>query len=333
MKASRLLSILMLLQSHEQMTAGALAKALEVSERTILRDMDQLSAAGVPVWAERGREGGFRLRAGWSTQLTGMTESESKALLLAGLPGAATELGLGGAALSARLKLVASLPAPLREQAAKVADRLHIDPVDWYRAPDKPNGLLEVADAVWRSKRIRVRYASWNKTSWRELEPFGLVLKAGAWYVAAREAGQREVRSYRLASVLASTPGRGSFRRPPGFDLASYWRESSARFEAELRPLQARVRVTARALNWLSHTRSRFVEVAEGGHDGAGWRTLLLALESVEHGARQTLGFGGEVQVIEPAALRALVADLARQIHDAHQASPSKDAGPGLHRP
>jgi predicted DNA-binding transcriptional regulator YafY len=145
--------------------------------------------------------------------------------------------------LSARLKLVAGLPAPLREQAAKVADRLHIDPVDWYRAPDTPTQLREAAEAVWRGKRIRVRYASWSKTSWRELEPFGLVLKAGAWYVAAREAGKREVRTCRLASVLELLPGRGSFRRPPSFDLATYWRESSARFEAEMGPLQAPVRV------------------------------------------------------------------------------------------
>lgn len=329
MKASRLLSILMLLQSHERMTAGALATALEVSQRTILRDVDHLSAAGVPVWAERGREGGLRLRPGWSTQLTGMTEAEASALLLAGLPGAATELGLGGAAVSARLKMVASLPAPMREQAAKVADRLHIDPVDWYRAPDKPAGLQEVAEAVWRGKRIRVRYASWSRTSWRELEPFGLVLKAGAWYVAARVAGQREVRTYRLASVLEVKPGRGSFRRPPSFDLASYWRESSARFEAELRPLQARVRVSARALNWLRHARNPFVEVEDSGHHEAGWHSVLLSLESVEHGARQILGFGGEVQVIEPAALRALVADMALQLHHDHQPLEMGAASPG----
>ena len=333
MKASRLLSILMLLQSHTQMTARALAQALEVSERTILRDMDQLSAAGVPVWAERGREGGFRLRPGWSTQLTGMTEAEASALLLAGLPGAATELGLGSAATSARLKLVASLPASLREQAAKVADRLHIDPVDWYRAPDQPTGLREAAEAVWRGQRIRVRYASWNKTAWRELEPFGLVLKAGAWYIAAREAGQREVRTYRLASVLESMPGRGAFRRPPSFDLASYWRDSSARFEAELRPLQARVRVSARALNWLRHARTRFVDVADGGQPGTGWRTVLLPLESVEHGARQILGYGGDVQVIAPAALRARVAAMALRLHHDHQAVQATDAGPGGHRP
>lgn len=318
MKASRLLSILMLLQSHEQMTASALAQTLEVSQRTILRDMDQLSAAGVPIWSERGREGGFRLRPGWRTQLTGMTEAEASALLLAGLPGAATELGLGGAALSARLKLVASLPAPLREQAARVADRLHIDPVDWYRAPDAPTQLQEVAEAVWRGRRIRVRYASWRKTSWRELEPLGLVLKAGAWYMAARASGQREVRTYRLASVLELLPGRGPFRRPPSFDLAGYWRESSARFEAELRPLQARVRVSARAMNWLSHARSPFVDVAGGDKDRNGWRVVLLALESTDQGARQILGFGGEVQVLEPASLRHLVAELAQRIQQDH---------------
>ncbi|MBC8055312.1 MAG: WYL domain-containing protein, partial [Rhizobiales bacterium] len=263
------------------------------------------------------------------TQLTGMTEPEASALLLAGLPGAATELGLGGAALSARMKLVASLPMPLREQAARVADRLHIDPLDWYRAPDTPTRLREAAEAVWRGKRIRVRYASWSKTSWRELEPLGLVLKAGAWYVAAREAGEREIRTYRLASVLELMPGRGSFKRPPSFDLASYWRESSTRFEAEMRPLQARVRVSARALNWLTHTRSRFVEVADGGNERTGWRSVLLALESVEQGARQILGFGGEAQVIEPASLRALIADMARRMHRDHRPSDSRDAGPG----
>ena len=336
MKASRLLSILMLLQSHERMTAAALAQALEVSERTILRDMDQLSAAGVPVWAERGREGGFRLRPGWSTQLTGMTEAEAHALLLAGLPGPATDLGLGEAALSARLKLVASLPAPLREQAAEVADRLHIDPVDWYRVPDTPKHLREVAHAVWRSRRIHVRYASWRRTVWRELEPLGLILKAGAWYIAAREAGQRDVRSYRLASVLEFLPGRASFKRPRGFALAAYWRESQARFEAELRPLQARVRLSPRALGWLMHGRGPYVELPqeEGSDTGpVGWTPVLLALESIEQGARQILGYGGEAEVLEPALLRTRVAELAGRVRGQHASATEADVGPPAANP
>jgi len=321
MKASRLLSILLLLQSHERMTAAALARALEVSQRTILRDVDQLSAAGVPIWAERGREGGFRLSPGWSTQLTGMTEAEANSLLLAGLPGPAADLGLGEAALGARLKLVASLPMPLRDQAARVADRLHIDALDWYREAETPAQLREVADAVWRGVRIRVRYASWRKTAWRELEPLGLVLKAGAWYVAAREAGKADVRTYRLANVQELAPGRGMFKRPASFDLASYWRESLARFEAERRPLQARVWVSPWGLESLRQTRSRFVPLptpVDSGREQAGWRPVLLALESIEEGARHILGFGGEIEVVEPAPLRALVADMAGRIHRGH---------------
>jgi predicted DNA-binding transcriptional regulator YafY len=311
MKASRLLSILMLLQSHGRMTAGALAGAMEVSERTILRDIDQLSAAGVPLWGERGRSGGFQLREGWSTPLTGLTEPEANALLLAGLPSAATELGLGAPAASARLKMVASLPAPWREQAARVGERLHIDPIDWYRAQDTPHFLREAADAVWRGRRIGVRYQSWRGASERELEPLGLVLKAGAWYLAAREVGKTDVRTWRLASVLALAVGTRSFKRPRGFDLARWWRESSARFESELRRLQARVRMTERGMGWLANARLPYVS-APGGD-------VLLAIESIEHGARQLLAFGAEVEVIAPPALRDEVLRQARALLARHE--------------
>jgi len=320
MKASRLLSIFMLLQAKGRMTAGALARALEVSERTVLRDIDQLSAAGVPLWGERGHQGGFQLQPGWTTRLTGMTGDEANALLLAGLPGPATALGLGEAAASARLKLVASVPTPWRDSAAVVADRLHIDPLDWYREPDNPAFLREAAQAVWRGRRLRVTYASWRGTSGRELEPLGLVLKAGAWYLAAREAGQDEVRTWRLASVRGLTVLGNGFRRPRGFDLARYWRESLTRFEADRQPLQARVLVSTRAMGWLEHARSRFVDtpVRAPAKETAGWRCVVLPLESIEHGARQILGYGAEVEVLEPVALREEVARLAEAIRDRH---------------
>lgn len=307
MKASRLLSILMLLQSRGRLTAGELAREMEVSVRTILRDVDQLSAAGVPLWGERGRAGGFQLRAGWSTQLTGMTEPEAGALLLAGLPGPATELGLGAAAASARLKLVASLPAEWREQAARVGERLHVDPVDWYRAPDTPHGLREVAEAVWTGRRITLTYESWKGVSRRELEPLGLVLKAGAWYVAARLAGRTEVHTYRLASIVALEGLGRPFRRPRDFELEAWWRAASARFESQLRQLEARVRVSPRGLKRLANGRIAFApwpQVAAGTGPTAGWREGMLALESVEQGALQLLSLGAEVQVIEPPALR-----------------------------
>jgi predicted DNA-binding transcriptional regulator YafY len=321
MKAGRLLSVLMLLQMRGRITAGELARALEVSERTILRDIDQLSAAGVPVWSERGRQGGFQLRAGWTTQLTGMTESEASALLLAGMPGPATELGLGEAAVSARLKLLASVPAPLRDGAATVAERLHIDPLDWYRTADTPAFLREAAEAVWQARRVQVDYTSWQGDSRRQLEPLGLVLKAGAWYLAAREPGKAAVRSYRLASVRAMTVGKVTFRRPRAFDLARYWRESSIRFEAGLRPLQAQVLVSPRALGWLVHARSSFDPLPEvPGHVRVpgGWRCVSVAIESVDHGARQMLGYGAEVEVIAPQALRDEVARVAAQVLRRH---------------
>lgn len=310
MKASRLLSILMLLQTRGRTSAGALARELEVSERTILRDIDQLSAAGVPLWGERGRNGGFQLRPGWTTQLTGLTEDEASTLLLAGLPGAATELGLGEAAVSARLKLLASVPAPLREGAAAVADRLHIDPTDWYRAPDQPAFLREAAQGVWRNQRLRVAYDSWRGRARRELEPLGLVLKAGAWYLVAREAGKPDARTYRLASMVSMEAGTGRFRRPRSFDLARWWRESSARFEAQLRPLSAQVRASPRMMGWLVQARTPHTVSSErNGPDG--WSAITLAIESIEHGARQMLGYGDEVEVLAPPALRDEVRRLA----------------------
>lgn len=311
MQASRLLSILMLLQARGRLTAGALAQALEVSERTVLRDIDQLSAAGVPLWGVRGRQGGFQLREGWSTRLTGMTEPEAQALLLAGLPGPATELGLGAAAASARLKMVASLPGEWREQADRVGQRLHIDPVDWYRAQDAPNFLREVADAVWRARRIEVRYESWRGQAWRVLEPLGLVLKAGAWYLVARAVDATPtakgdgVRTYRLASLLELKVG-AAFRRPQRFDLAGTWQASAARFESELRSLEVRARVTPRGMTWLGNARIPFSDAVND--------EVTLRVESVEQGARQLLAFGDEIEVLSPPALRERMAQQAAAV-------------------
>jgi predicted DNA-binding transcriptional regulator YafY len=310
MQASRLLSILMLLQARGRVTAPELAQTLEVSVRTILRDVDQLSLAGVPIWAGRGRQGGFRLREGWSTELTGLTEPEVQALFLAGLHGPATELGLGTAAMSARMKMIAALPAPWREQADRVATRLHVDPVEWYRTQETPRLLREVADAVWQGYRIRVRYTSWRGTADRELEPLGLVLKAGAWYLIAQRAGRAGALTFRLANILELTPRRARFKRPLRFDLLRYWQESAARFEAELYRLQARVRVSPRGTTWLANQRVKTIAVGDAAAPRgarADWQEVLIPIESIEHGARQFLAYGAELEVLAPAELRARI--------------------------
>lgn len=319
MKASRLLSILMLLQARGHLTAPALAAALEVSERTILRDIDQLSAAGVPLWGDRGRNGGFQLRAGWSTELTGMTEPEANALLLAGLPAAATELGLGAAAASARLKLVASLPGEWREQADRVGTRLHIDSVDWYRSPETPAYLRELADAVWNNMIVKIKYESWNGIVNRELEPLGLILKGGTWYVAARVVNEIKVRTYRVFNVLEFQASRKNFKRPAKFALAEFWRESAKRFEAELYRLQAKIRVSPRAMKWLLNARTKIAVLPpETKRSKADWKDVLMPIESIEHGARQLLAFGGEIEVLDPPELRERIIEDANAIIARH---------------
>ena len=307
MKASRLLSIMMLLQARGRMTAPALARTLEVSERTILRDIDQLSTAGVPIWGEQGRNGGFQLREGWSTDLTGLTQDEARALLLAGLPGPATELGLGGMASSARQKMIASLHPDLREQADRVASRLHVDAVDWYRAQETPQFLRDAANAVWNSHRIEVKYESWRGMSRRELEPLGLVLKAGVWYLIARIAGKPGALTFRLANIQEFKSSSRRFKRPVRFDLARYWRDAVDRYETDLYRLTAHIAVSPRGESWLANARVKTAPVLHGAGSAAvpaGWKEFLVPIESIEHGARKLLGYGAHVKVVGPKELR-----------------------------
>jgi predicted DNA-binding transcriptional regulator YafY len=316
MQASRILSIMMLLQARGRMSAPALAQALEVSTRTILRDVDELSAAGVPIWGDRGRNGGFQLKAGWSTQLTGLTEPEVQALFLAGLPTAATELGLGTAATSARLKMVAALPGEWREQASNVAARLHIDPVDWYRSAESPAALQEVASAVWCGQRLTMAYESWRGLSQREVEPLGLVLKAGTWYLVAQAAGKKQALTFRLANIRSATALPKHFTRPARFDLAAHWQASTQRFEAELYQHSARIAASPRAQAWLANARVKAVRLPDAptaADTPLDWAQFLLPIESIEHGMRQVLGYGAEVKVMEPASLKtALQKELER---------------------
>src|SRR5512143_1952796 len=221
MRASRLLSLLILLQMRGRMSAEALAAEFEVSVRTIYRDVDQLSAAGVPVYAERGRNGGFALLDGYRTRLTGFTPAEAEALLLAGVGPAAADLGVGAEAAAAQLKLLASLPPDSGASAQRVAARFHLDPVNWYRRVEASEILPAVANAVWGERRIRVRYESWRDLVDRDLDPLGLVLKAGVWYLVAAVKGQ--ARTYRVSNIRALEVLSAKAQRPARFDLARYW--------------------------------------------------------------------------------------------------------------
>jgi predicted DNA-binding transcriptional regulator YafY len=305
MRASRLLSLLMLLQSRGRVNAQALAQALEVSVRTIHRDVDELSAAGVPIWADRGRLGGFQLQPGWRTRVDGLTAPEAQAMFLGGLPGPAAELGLGEAMASAQLKLLAALPEGWRDDARRVSARFHLDPIDWYRGPSATDHLPAIAQAVWSERRLSMRYESWKGEVRRSVDPLGLVLKAGIWYLAARVGNG--VRTYRLSNILELDVGDESFERPADFDLAAWWLASTRRFEKELAVDTAQLRVSAagmKALRDLGAAVAQAAEASQSEADEAGWRRVTIPIESVAHAAQQVLRLGAQAEVLKPAALR-----------------------------
>ena len=220
MRASRLLTIQMLLQTRGRMSAQALAEVLEVSVRTLYRDVDQLTAAGVPIYAEQGRNGGFQLVAGWKTTLTGFTASESQAVFMSGLAGPAAELGLGQQVVDAQLKLMSALPAHQRGDAQRVQSRFHLDPADWYREADPVPHLATVATAVWRDRQLALRYDSWKAEVQRTVHPLGLVLKAGVWYLVA--SSDAKPRTYRISNILSAELLDKASTRPKRFDLPAY---------------------------------------------------------------------------------------------------------------
>lgn len=308
MRASRLLTILMILQTRGRTSAETLAEELEVSVRTVYRDIDQLSAAGVPVYAETGRNGGFALLDGWKTRLNGLTAPEARALFFSGLPGPAGELGLGEEAAQAELKLLAALPSDWQAEARRMSSRFHLDPRGWFQPGHKPEFLKLVAEAVWSETRIAIRYESWKDVKDRVIEPLGLVLKGGVWYVVAQRDGNS--RTYRLSQIQALGPTGQTFVRPKDFDLPSYWQEATKQFERDIYVGIAHVRATAtglRKLRDLSDTVRRAVEALSVTPDADGWCELDVPIEEVGWASHEFTKIGDEVEVLGPPELRSRV--------------------------
>ncbi len=310
MRASRLLTILLTLQLRGRSTAQALADRLEVSRRTIYRDVDELTAAGVPIYAERGSSGGFMLLDGFRTGLTALTSDESEALMLAGVPAAAADLGLGGQAGSAWLKLLSALPDAGREGADRMSSRFHLDVVDWYRRRATPGSLRTVAAGVWADRMVEFRYESWRRTSRVVVDPLGLVLKAGCWYLVARTRGR--LGTYRLDKIFEAQVLEDGFDRPAGFVLAEAWRDSVASFERSLRRQEATIRVSPTCLDRLDRLGADIAErVLAAEPDDAGLLTASVPIEGIGYAAGLLLGLGDEVEVLEPSELRSEIARLA----------------------
>ncbi|MFI9326794.1 helix-turn-helix transcriptional regulator [Kitasatospora sp. NPDC052868] len=311
MRAARAISLLLLLQARRSMTGAKLAAELEVSERTIQRDVLALAEAGVPVYADRGRAGGYRLLDGYRTRLTGLDRAEAEVLLLAGLPGPLGDMGLDGPALAARLKVVSELG----EAPATGVRRFHLDAPGWFRTAPAPPLLAEVSRAVWGGRLLRARYRRGADAVERTLQPYGLVLKAGAWYLVARPPDADGARVYRVDRLTEAVPLAERFERDEAFDLAAFWEAKAAGFARSLLRESVLVRLSPLGAERLPHlleplAASQALDSA-GEPDGDGWITVRLPVESSEVAYEELLRLGPEAELLEPPDLRRRLARAA----------------------
>ncbi|MEU6332374.1 WYL domain-containing protein [Streptomyces sp. NPDC047049] len=367
MRAARLIKMVLLLQARPSMTAAELARELEVSERTVARDVLSLSEAGVPVYADRGRAGGYRLIGGYRTRLTGLGRSEAEALFLSGVPSALREMGLADAASAARLKVSAALLPELRDAATGAAQRFHLDAPGWYQEPETPALLPEIADAVWDDRRITARYLRKDTEVERELEPYGLVLKAGVWYLAARTQGDYRVyRVDRFTTVAPAGNGNisraddaddthhtdsthnahrtdrtgGRFTRDVSFDLPEFWAQRAAQFARSILREEVVLRLSPRGVSQLPYVTERAAareaiaraQTADG-LDEHGRLTVTLAVESAEVAYAQLLALGPEGDILAPPELRERFASAARRMAALYPAGATAGAGPDADGP
>ncbi|KOU78077.1 transcriptional regulator [Streptomyces sp. MMG1533] len=289
------------------MTAAELAEELEVSVRTVYRDVEALSAAGVPLYGDAGHAGGYRLLDGYRTRLTGLTVGEAQALFLSGAPGPAADLGLGSVLAAAQLKVRAALPPELRAQADRISGRFHLDAPGWYADADETPYLSAVADAVWNNHILHIVYRRWRTPTdvERRLEPYGLVLKAGRWYVVAGPGP----RTFRVDQILQLATEEEEFTRPDDFDLTAYWTAYQRDFHARLKQGQAVVRLAPGVrLARQAEAEAEAEAEADGRTDGDGWTVATVPIESLDHAHAEFLRLGTGIEVLEPPELRAKIA-------------------------
>jgi predicted DNA-binding transcriptional regulator YafY len=324
-RASRLLALLLTLERRGHATADSLAGELEVSVRTIYRDVAALQGAGVPIWTAPGPGGGIHLLEGWSANLAGLTAEEASALTLAGAPGVAAELGLGAMAAAARTKVLDALPPELRTRATRVQERFLLDAPGWFHRSEPVDALSGVADAVWSGTRIDLTYRRADREVRRRVDPLGLVIKGGTWYLVAAHRGQP--RTYRVGRITTVRPTGERVRRPPGFDLAAWWSTSGAEFDRSLLRASVRLRLSPRAQSWLPSilgaTAASLGLADAGPPDEEGWRELTLPVESLEVASTQLVQLGDGVEVLDPPELRGALAEVGARMaaRNAHRAS------------
>ncbi|MGW5464568.1 helix-turn-helix transcriptional regulator [Streptomyces sp. NPDC003996] len=323
MKSDRLLSILLLLQTRGRVPAHELADRLEVSVRTIYRDIEALSASGVPVYAERGRHGGIELLAGFRTDVTGLTADESRALFILAAQGAHAALGLDAALGSALRKVMAALPAPHRPAAEVTSRRILVDATRWKSGPQQAVDLEVLQDAVFADRRLRLRYRHSGDREPRTytVDPYGLVAKAGVWYLVADR--RRAPRLYRADRIRSARPLDEPVRRRPGVELADVW--EVLRRQVEDRPedgIDVTVRVRRARLDMFQRVMAAQLTELPDDDGESDWVTARLTFP-VPRAVRQLLAFSDQVELLDPPEARAELLAAARSVTALYQEDPS----------
>ncbi|WP_026010917.1 helix-turn-helix transcriptional regulator [Paenibacillus sp. OSY-SE] len=311
MRADRLISILLFLQNRGRMTSRELAEKLEVSERTIHRDMEALSAAGIPVFAERGSNGGWALFEGYRTNLTGMKTEEMQSLLLAHSSRLLGDLGLGDFFDDAFQKLLAAFPATMRGDVEIVRQRIHVDGAGWHQSDELLPELPIVQEAIWEEKKLFIQYRRDDAIVDRVVEPLGLVAKSSIWYLIAIAEGG-DMRTYRISRMVSARMSTESFERPDSFDLALYWEQSTKKFKASLPQYPSRVRFSDKVLSRISQ--QRYMKILHTESVDSHWLDADVEFHTLDSACEILLGYGPLVEVLAPAELREKVLSQAKAI-------------------
>jgi predicted DNA-binding transcriptional regulator YafY len=320
MRADRLLSILMLLQSRGRVTAPELAREMEVSVRTIYRDIEALSTAGVPVYAERGPGGGCVLMEGYRSGLTGLTPNEVKALFIMSVPESLDKLGVSGELRTALRKLAAALPSGRPRGEDMAGQRIYLDWKDWSQVEKPAPHLQTIHQAVRDSQNLLITYTATiagGKVGKFErlVDPYGLVAKSGEWHLVCADSGHMHV--YCVSEIIEARPKGGDFTRPDNFNLAAFWKNWCKEQDQE-RPVylvKARIAPGLAAL-MLIHMGERFREAIQkaGPPDAEGWIPAELTFNSFWESRMNILNMGRDIEILEPEPLRLSVIDFAEQI-------------------
>lgn len=317
MRADRLLTMLLILQNRGRTTAQTLAEELEVSVRTIYRDIDALSFAGVPLYTDRGPGGGISLMDSYRTNLTGLTENEMRSLFLLSIPTPLAELGLSQQVKGALLKLRAALPAVYNQDEDGVQQRLHLDWAGWHRSEERVPHLRALQEATWHNQRVVIKLRSMvrNQVVERTIAPYSLVAKAGTWYLVGVNAGQKRV--YRVSRIVEVTQLAGKFERPASYNLVKFWQNWCQRYEERRTYFRVLARIKPQLIPYLIFILGDQVQENINNAqppDDDGWLTIELVFESFEVARNHALSCGRSIEILEPQALRVSVIDYAEQI-------------------